>query len=359
MSVRDAGVLHATRDLQRRGMPPSDVRFIPGGDRCAILAGRCIEVWDVAAGRLCHTVRHGQYPTGAWAALADEQFLLGVPRDGLRLVDAQGSTVRRFDLPAAAARFLGGERGGFEGPARGAEGMLEYPAYSIPCSIATDAEGAIAAVAYGQQFALVWNVATAELVACLGFDRGAGPGERVYRTDVSPDGRTVLTRSACGRLRTWDWQSAREVGHFGVATDPPPRERGPLMVAGVAGVGPAVLVQGGASVAVAAGARVHLYAVDGGAHLGTWVGHGDEHPILERADLPRICEIRTACEGRRAVTAGVDGSLRLWDVGACEQVWTVTPDPCCFDGVDVSADGTRIVWTGCPGTRLYSLHHTG
>ena len=45
----------------------------------------------------------------------------------------------------------------------------------------------------------------------------------------------------------------------------------------------------------------------------------------------------------------------MWHAATGEELWSAVPDPCCMDWADLSPDGRHVAWTGCPGTRAYSL----
>lgn len=351
----------AFRKIDRSRRPPSGVRFLPGDGRAAILSGGPFEVWDLATGELSHWVDGaGRF---AWTVLPGvaERHLVGGKGGALRVVTGDSKVALELVLPPAAARFFSSEACGFWRHHQALtpndrDEFHDYAPYTVPCSAAVDASGRIAAVAYGQSFVLVWSLVDGRLLACLGYDRPAERAEHLYRTHISPDGATVLTRSADGRIHLWDWRSGRELRSFRVADEGEyaVHPDGPLPFC-AGGVPPAVFLDPAGHVAVAEGPTIGVYDAVG-ERVGRWRGHGDLHPIMgEHLGLPRILDIRLSADARRMLSVGVDASLRVWDTHLGEELWSVTPDPCCSDWADLSSDGRRVIWTGCPGTRLYDV----
>jgi WD40 repeat protein len=364
MTSRDAVRPESARVIPRRSVPPSGVRFLPGGRVAVLCCLGQLEIWDLA---MATPTLERKVPLSGrvtdWAPLPDgERFVVGLLDGGLRLVDREGRKLHAFELEPTAARFLGAEPCGLwstESSGSGKERthtVREHAPYGTPCEISVDLEGDIAAAAYGQSFVLVWCLRSGRLLSCLGYDR-PGHAEHIYRIAISPDGSRVLSRDAYGRLRTWDWRTGQEVGSFRVgiedaAWDAP---AGYGNVRGCGGAGPAIFA-GGTRIVAAAGQRIEVFAARTGERLHSWVAHDLEHPIMgEHPGLPRVLALRASADGRRVLSVGVDASLRVWDVNTGAELWSTVPDPCCMDWADLSPDGRQVVWTGCPGTRVYSV----
>ncbi|HSJ05158.1 MAG TPA: hypothetical protein VK936_00565, partial [Longimicrobiales bacterium] len=231
--------------------------------------------------------------------------------------------------------------------------------YGTPSSIAISRDGAVAVAAYGQNFALVWDLASGDLLAALGRDDLDSIGSRIYRVDIAPDARDMLVRRADGEIQVWDWRERVVRGSIRVPPEDGPWQADAARPVGAVtcggGVGPAMFAGTGRWIAVAVANRVVVYDWPTGRQVNAWSGHQPHHPILgNHTGLPRILDLRVSADGHRALTVGVDASLRLWSVASGRQIWTDTPDVCCMDWGDLSADGRTVAWTGCPGTRLYS-----
>ena len=352
------------RVIPRRRVPPAGVRFMPGGRVAVQCCLRQLEIWDLAMATptLEQTVPLPGRVTD-WAPLPDgEHFLVGLLEGGLRLVDRDGKDVHAFELAPAAARFLGAEPCGLftvhssGSGAERTETVQEHASYGTPCEVAVAADGGIAAAAYGQSFVLVWCLRSGRLLACLGYDRPGGAGN-FYRTAISPDGCRVLARDAHGLLRTWDWRWAQEVGSFRVGIEEAVWDGAPVYgnVRGCGVSGPLTFA-GTTRIVAAGGERIEVFAAPTGDRLHSWVAHGMLHPIMgEHPGLPRVLTLRASLDGRRVLSVGVDASVRVWHVATGEELWSAVPDPCCMDWADLAPDGRHVVWTGCPGTRVYAI----
>lgn len=66
-------------------------------------------------------------------------------------------------------------------------------------------------------------------------------------------------------------------------------------------------------------------------------------------------EVRPSADGRRLLTVGTDGHLRLLDLESGRLLWHAQPRACCHELADLTPDGRRVVWAGCKGMRLYEL----
>jgi hypothetical protein len=345
------------------------VRFLPDARSVALRYSGQIQVWDSMECVQLRTLVLPERRITEWCVVptAPESYLLGAERRGLFLLDRNGETLRYFEPPPAARAFLGAEAPGLGDPTPKQNGQAtksDAPTgctpYDTPCSVAVSRNGTVAAVAYGQNFALVWDLASGQLRAALGHDDLDSPAGRIYRVDISPDGRHVLARRADGVIHVWDWRTRRVVGTVCLPpeTGPwrtPEYERPPAAL-GSGGVGPAAFVGQGVWIAAAVAERILAIDWITGEVVARWRGHEPWHPILGvHPGIPRILQIHVSADGRRALTVGVDASLCLWSVASGRLVWSATPDVCCLDWGDLSADGRSVAWTACPGTRVYRL----
>ena len=329
-----------------------------------------IEVWDPVTAELERTVT---IPEGAgrgrvWAPSPNGRWLLwGGQNAGLHVVAFDGSHLMKLELPDDAAAYLGAEPPGLAsfGAVHHPDGSYEdlsrrYPAYQTACSVALSPDGTAAVAAHGQAFALVWDLRTGRLRQLLGEERSGQP-VRIYRVAWSPDGKTILTRDDARRIRLWDTASGRELLSLITAENPHEEARDrpadmPSEITSCGGLGAIAFTPDARYVVAGDGEVIRVWEISSGREVARWIGHAALHPIFGAyPGVPRVLDIRFAADGRRALTVGVDATLRVWDVRSGEEVWHATPDPCCVDWGDISPDGRSVVWAGCPGMRLYAV----
>lgn len=378
----------------RTAMPPTGVRFLPPGDRVATLTFFRLELWDAAHGAAIGVVQlpRDSEVTDAWAITpVGDHLLVGIEGGGLRRLDFAGCEVRRFQLDAAAAAYFSAEdpglgtrvsrldpptdlspaapceQGGQVGtPLNGTWTDLSeaYPPYATACALdfAPDARHFVAA--YGQAYALVWDVASGALTGVLGGGPASARPPRIYRAVWSPDGAHLLTADDQGGLRCWVAATGRELWRRRVAATAG-AERPDYSSSGFCGGVGAIAFAAEPAGEHETGDPVLVYAASGprvrrwtrsGHELPPLVGHGTEHPMLgETEGAPAIADIRVSVDGRRVLTVGRDATLRVWDAARGREVWWETPEPCCGDYGDLSPDGRRVAWAACPGARVYHV----
>jgi WD40 repeat protein len=208
--------------------------------------------------------------------------------------------------------------------------------------------------------------------------------ESVTAAAFNPDGRTVVTVSADGRVHVWDALTGSPLGeplsHPGSVTAVGFRPDGKILVTGGAdgtvrfwnattwnplGI---ELRHGGKVLAVAFGTDDHTVATagsDGTAQL--WDAEtGKRGPVLKHGGSVRVVAFNR--DGRRILTGSTDGTVRLWDAarGTPEEVVlrhaglveaaTFSPD-----GRTIltggSGDGMARLWDAAGGRLLRSLPH--
>lgn len=383
-------------ELPRR-VTPVAIRFVDGGRRVAVVTYRRIECWDARTAEPDGAIAIPEVAGSSrvWAPLPGGGGLLWAGRGtGLHVLDLDGCVVRRLELPEGAAAYLrseaasdvdgaradcapanpGSEAASDPGPAGGASAPAEPDPSAAPSAppvrragvdevsyrtalgIAVSPDGTAAVAAYGAPFALVWDLRTGELLRLLGEERFGDARTSIHAVDWSADGRFIVTRDDGHRLRIWDSVSAREAMRIRTADDATEdRSRAPGLDYWT-GVGAVALTPDGSRVAMGDHTRVRVFEVGRGREVACWRGHSPLHPIYGDTDFgPRIHCIRFDAAGRRALTVGIDGSLRVWDVASGTGIWTATPDPCCIAWGDISPDGSAVAWAACSGMRVYPL----
>lgn len=346
----------ATLDFHRKALPPQGVRFLPGADTIAVLSIRAIEIWSTS-GVLKERVSLADPLSGTcvWAIPeGGEWFALCGPGADIRLVDRHsGAEFAQLALPARAEAYLSAESPGLASfvALLHSDGSYEdlgrrFSPYHTCCSLAIAPDASATVAAYGQAYALAWDLRAGTLRTCLGDDSPSRVPPRIYRVAWSPDGRLIATRDNLGRLRIWDVESRKERLCIAVsdAERPAALDR-PLDMPGelglVGGIEPLAFSPDSDVVATGDAVAVNLWSTATGRLKASWHGHEPLHPIMsEYPEAPRLLDIRSSRSGRRALTVGVDTTLRVWDAASGAEIWHVRPAPCCVDWADMILMGS-------------------
>lgn len=336
------------KELFAPGLAPMGVEFIEDGKSLLALRGGGVEIWDAQSGdRRQATKLSGDLRLSlAWDVEPGGAWILWGGRAGeLYKINLKNGEAERLTRPQDLNRLLLGTT--TEESTRDAE-----KPYSTPCSISLSPSAREAVVAYGHEYALIWNLQTRSVPGVLGGGIGSG---RVYRVGWSLDGQFILSRDSNGSTIIWDAHSGRQLFHvftddsIGKTSDADPD-------AMTGGVGAVEFTTDSRHLALAEREIVKVVEIETGKEVARWIGHKSRHPILgEYPGMPRIHDICFSDDGQRGMTVGVDSSLRVWNTFTGEELWRVTPDPCCIDWGALAPQGRAVAWAGCPGGRLYSL----
>jgi WD40 repeat protein/ABC-type sugar transport system substrate-binding protein len=382
------------------------VAWSPDGARLATASyDGTARVWDAAGGALLHDLRaHRDWVVDLRWSL-DGRRLLTASRDGTaRIWDADsGATADRpTAVRAGGVTRAAWSPDGTRIAAAGADSRVSVcdAASGEVLAVLTGHRGRLADVAWRPSGGLLatagadgtvrtWDPAAGTLVTLRPQADAEGAHPAIWDAAWSPDGARIAGGDQRGRAHVWD------------ATGGAPRatfhgHRGPVLRTAWAG--------GGAVVTVSRDHRAALWPPAGGA-AAFLDGHASGvlslavHPadtLLATGGIDRrlclwsaesaaplaavdaahdgwIADLAWSADGRRLVTAGYDGRLRLWDVGdprapalaatleghstaVLAAAWAPSGDRL----ASVGMDGTVRLWEAARGRALRSLHgHEG
>ena len=288
---------------------PVSIAFAPNGKTLAAGdEGGSVRVWDVATGK-------------ELLQLAEPGWNVAYSPDSKLLAVGQLKTIAFWDL--ATGQCI-----------RRLTGLSKVRAYPIVFDLAFSPDGKLLAAALPTDQAIrLWEVATGKPRPAL-----RGHTKRVRAVAFSADGKTLASGSEDGTVRLWDVDAGKELRRF---TDPDHfafsvafwRDGRRLLVGCFDGLqiwdlttnkrlrtlrmpgGAAVrgaLSPDGKTVAAAGGQegyRLRLWDADSGRELCPLEGH--EAPVRFLAVTP---------DGKHAVTAAEDNTVRIWDVARARVV---------------------------------------
>ena len=277
-------------------------RAVSGGE------DRTVRVWDLRSGAAAHTLTGHHGPVYAAAVSADGQRAVSGGED---------RTVRAWDLnPRPTMRTLTGHRG----PVR---------------MVAVSADGQRAVSGGNDGTVRVWDLDSGAAAHTLTGHQGP-----VSAVAVSADGRRAVSGGEDGTVRVWDLRSAAAAhtltGHHG-----------PVMAVAVSADGQRAVSGDGVG-------TVRVWDLDVGKYVAP-AGQRLRH-LFARSSSHSILTLSVSADGQRAVSGGVDGMVRVWDLRSGAAVHTLTGHHGPVMAVAVSADGQRAVSGGEDGTvRVWDL----
>jgi WD40 repeat protein/tRNA A-37 threonylcarbamoyl transferase component Bud32 len=290
--------LSEIRCLRGHAGPVAAVAFLSDG-RSLVSAGadRTLRLWDAAGGteRACF----GQAPQAAacLAVVPPAGLVLAGQGVGLRLWDpATGKEVLRLAGHTDAVRGLSvtsdGRRvlsGGDDRTLRlwdlaGGREMQRLAGHKAGVTgVALSPDGRLALSGGKDQTLRLWDLARGREMRSFPVPRG-----QVLAVAFTPDGKAALSAHFDTTLRLWDLDSGRELRRFAGHRQ---------MVAGV------VLTPAGLVISGSHDQTVRVWDPDSGAEL--WCGRGHAGPVTAVASAP---------DGRTLASAGLDETVRLWQV---------------------------------------------
>jgi len=306
-----------------------------------------VSLTELAAPYATHVLRSAAPQHGFMNVLVrfsdDGRRIVSVVDDELAAWDvASGQALRRLTLPAPpppppVSGFPGAVQGGrAPAPATGQTATSEAGVMTSPDrvqALALRGDGALAAVGRTTELAL-WDLASGTLVARLAPPAPAAPGtggragvwssgtidfrdmlqpfnpQRNGATGLafSRDGRALLASGSYGE-RLWDLKNGREIRPPSPASArgaPPATAMDPMALLGQLEMAPspaAALSPDGRIAARAYGEAIRLVDLATGAQIAELAGH-----------TSAVSALAFAADGRRLVSSGRDGALRVWQL---------------------------------------------
>ena len=229
-------------------------------------------------------------------------------------------------------------------------------------SVAIDADGTTALSGSDDGSMILWDLATGEIIRKL--EGHSGPVNRIVfgpRAPDSPDRQTALSASGDTTMILWDVSTGKEIqrfeGHASAVVDAAIHPDGTSVLSvsndltlrawdietGVETNNHSFLAHP-ASVAIAPDGRtalvgvktdVRLWDIDRWQENGRLRGHD-----VDSERIGEISSISMGSRGRLALSAGFDGTLRVWNMSSRRYLET---DGAPIDALEISDDGSRLL----------------
>ncbi|HEX9617563.1 MAG TPA: hypothetical protein VGA03_09095, partial [Anaerolineales bacterium] len=291
----------------RQSFPGFTSAYSPDGKFLATgLLDGSIKVWEMASGREVLILPGHMKRVNALAYSPDGARLASASEDGLAKV---------WDVSTGENLLT------FLGHVSGLNGLAQSQ------------DGTLLAVAGDDGIARVWDISDLS-GRTLRFAL-SGHGDRVREVDISPDGKYLATASLDGTAKVWDLADGQLLfdllGHTDRVVDVSFSPDGRLL----------------ATASTDNTARTWDFAASLAAGAGqpllTLSGHQDAPPI--GGLFPGVSRVNFSPDGQLLVTAGADGTARVWEVHSGREVLVLSGHP---NGNGVtnaifSPDGSRLV----------------
>lgn len=268
------------RPLQAIAVPKGfrPMLLSPDGKKIVFLDGaffgdqRTARLYDTMTGREIKTFTKDEFESMAFTP------------DGRLILIAFGK-VALWDVPT------GREVQRFEGSGEGVTGMAFAPKRNV------------AAMMAGKNVN-IWDVAAGKRLAVL-----MGHEKEVAGAAFSPDGSTLATGSLDNTVRLWDLKTGREA----------------LSLTAHAGGAVSVAWSPDGRYLASAGndAVIKLWNGTTGALVKTLTGHAKKQTADVNKTFTGIYNVAFSPDGKRLVSCGTDGAIKVWDVAAGKEIMTL------------------------------------
>jgi WD40 repeat protein len=357
--------------LKGHSRPVTGVAISADGRRAvSVSQDGTLKVWDVDTGRAVRTLGHRSWPS--------EICFVAMSADGRRAISSDPSRLIVWDLETGVEQMLETRSFGVlaHGVAVSADGRCAVSASADgtlkvwdletgraarklghsslscdPCVVAMSADGRWAVSTSSDQHLTVWDLETGQELRNL-----EGHSAPISGVGLSADGRRAISASKDGTLKVWDLETGRELRTLGQGS-----LRSHCVVA---------MSADGRHAVSTFDLTLKAWDVETGrellsreAKLGSLLGlTGPEPQSLEGHSAP-VYGLAVSADGRRAVTASQDATLKVWDVstgveptleGHLNEVLCVAVSANGRRAVSASEDGALKVWDVETGQVLLS-----
>ncbi|MGQ9549417.1 MAG: outer membrane protein assembly factor BamB family protein [Roseiflexus sp.] len=295
ISPQNVAAITATRQLSMSVLGP--VAYSPDGRLLAVGVSEAISIHDATSldDRGTWFDHTGKITSLAWSA--DSALLASGASDDndIRVWDAATGTV---------IRRLSGHTGWIR-------------------SLAFAPDGTLLASGSTDQTVRIWDAATGQLLATL-----SGHSGFIGGVAFSPDSATLASASRDGSVRLWDVASGREINSFSFRTALDPTTNLRYWATGVAFSPDGGMLAVGSTEGV-----VYLLDAASGQIIHQLRGHTNWIVIRGLAFAP---------DGKTLYSAGLDATVRVWDVERGVQIATLDAHRLDIFSIAISADGERL-----------------